>query len=371
MNDKFYTSPLSGKVIDLEKPFDVLMLAVADSSNSGIKQAMCLEHLGFDVVFYKGLPHEFEYPIQAPIHWALSEPMCRWEHGFIIHAPQLKSLVEKAKVVYFHASMFIDTGADLSDKFIVVNHQGSTYRKHSQVVNQLFNSIADKTIVYADLMNMGCTNEVLFYRPVETNLLRPVYEPQGEKLIIGHFPSTPANKGTENILQVIKKLKSDPTTRDKFEYVGISEVIPWTSTARHGDPKKYWVPWKDQINRYRQCDIIIESLLLELHGRKFGEWGNTAIEASSLGKIVITNSLTAEVYKEEFGVDSELNIANSKKDLEDTLRKIFALSSEELQEKKQRTREWIKKNHNIAAAADQLWEKVYKWSPLERKGDAV
>ena len=53
---------------------------------------------------------------------------------------------------------------------------------------------------------------------------------------------------------------------------------------------------------------------------------------------------------------------------ESILRKLFALSPEELKNKKQLTREWIEKNHTIAAAADQLWEKIYKHSPLKRKG---
>ena len=352
---------------DLDAPIDVLMLAVADSSNSGYKQYQCLKHLGFNVVFLKGMPHSFEYPNQAPLHPSLNVPMSHWRHGFMVSAFDLKPLAEKASVIYLHASMFIDVGVDLREKFVVVNHQGSTYRKHSELVNHVFNQIADKTIVYTDLMNMGCDNEVLFYRPVDTEELQPVYEPQGEKLIIGHFPSTPANKGTDKILRVMERLKADPTVADKFEYVGISEVIPWSSKVAEGDPRKYWVNWKRQMDRYRACDVIIETLQLELHGREFGCWGNTAIEAAALGKIVITNSLTPDVYKREFGVKEELNLANNEQELEQTLRNLFSLSPEEILNKKKKTRAWIDKYHSIDAGAEQLWEKVYKYSPLKRK----
>jgi len=90
----------------------------------------------------------------------------------------------------------------------------------------------------------------------------------------------------------------------------------------------------------------------------FGEWGNTAIEAASLGKIVVTNSKSTDIYRREYG-GCALNIVNNKSQLEKTLVRLLQMSDKELKKEKMRTRAWVVENHSMEANAKRLWEKVY------------
>ena len=323
---------------------EVLMLTHSDWSNTGWRFSKCLELLGINVQFYKGKLHKFGYPEQAVVHKAMLGKRKQCRHPVIFDVPGLKSLVEQAQIIHFTASTFIRTGADLSNKYVVVQHGGSTFRKAPTKVNKIFNPMVDATIIQCpDLLGLGSRNESLIYYPVDTELLQPVFERKNNnKLLIGHFPSTPTTKGTRTITGVINKLAKDPNISNKFKYVGATNKVSWP----------------DQLARVSKCDIIIETLNLKFDGRAFGEWGNQAIEAAALGKIVMTNSLTAGLYKKEYG-NCALNIVNNATQLEKCLRVTTAADAQTLLKKKQETRKWVVENHSIAATAVRLWEKIY------------
>jgi hypothetical protein len=323
---------------------EILMLTYNDWANTGWRFAKCLKLLGLDVQFYKGRKHKFGYPDQAPIHDAIYIKRKQCEHPVIIDVPELKPLIEQARIVHFTASTFLRTGADLGGKYVVVQHGGSTYRKAPSKVNSFFNPLVNSTILQCpDLLNLGAKNEVLIYYPVDIDLLQPKFDRKNkDKLLIGHFPSTPATKGTPTIVNVINKLKKNKAINNKFTYVG--------STVG--------APWQKHLERVANCDILIETLNPRFDGRSFGEWGNQAIEAAALGKIVITNSLTTDLYKKEYG-DCALNIANTAAELEKHLRNIFEMNDSDILKKKKQTRKWVVEKHSMAATAVRLWEKVY------------
>jgi hypothetical protein len=108
-----------------------------------------------------------------------------------------------------------------------------------------------------------------------------------------------------------------------------------------------------------QVDVLIETIRLEIQGRPFGEWGNTALEASALGKIVITNSLNTDLYEQEYG-DLALWIANDADQLEKQLRKALTMSDDDLLNERVKMRQWAETNHSIGATGLRLWEKIYK-----------
>ena len=68
--------------------------------------------------------------------------------------------------------------------------------------------------------------------------------------------------------------------------------------------------------------------------RKYGEWGITALEAAALGKIVVTNFLSIDRYKIEYG-DCPLVVCNTIDQLKDNISELSKMSKEEILEKKE------------------------------------
>jgi len=312
---------------------DVLILAIHDHANTGWRFSQCLKHIGFDYIALKGQFHPFHYPEQMPIHPALAAvdqtqlmPVCK----------DLYHLASKAKVIHYIASVVVQPGVDIYEKNVVVNHGGSVYRQHHDIISKTYDFVDASIIQCPDLLGLGAKNEQWIYYPVDTDLIKPDFK-TNRPLKVGHFPSNPKIKGSDGIRAVAEQVK------------GIEFIY---------DRKR--VIWGDNLKRVADCDIIIETLSLSLDGAKYGEWGNAAIEAAAMGKIVITNSLTEDKYKEEFGEKSALIIANSEAELKEKLTMLSELSDNEINMLKIDMRNWVLKHHSIPATARRLWDKVYK-----------
>jgi len=240
----------------------------------------------------------------------------------------------------------------MKEKKCVVQHGGTMYRMHADACNDLFNGFSDATIAqYPTLLGLGAKNECWIPYPVDTKLIQPDYERHGgDKILIGHFPSSKEVKGTENIVRVINRLESDPAFRDHFEYIGVRPGVYYPGDI---------VGWYMNLKRLERCDIVIETCQSEFDGKPFGEWGNTALEAAALGKIVVTNSIHSDLYKKEFG-SSALNIANNEAELELVLQELLSLPDTEIESRKEKSRVWVETKHSIPATADRLWDLVYK-----------
>lgn len=320
---------------------DVLMLTKHDWANTGWRFYKSLKLLGLNVEFFKGQAHGLKYPEQAKVHPAIAQrtPGPQW----ILKVPELKELIEKAHVVHFIASTFIDTGANLQNKHVVVQHGGSQFRQSSAKLNKLFNEITDHTVIQCpDLLGLGAKNETLIYYPVDTNLLQPDYEQKHKLITIGHFPRSPKIKGTGNILVAIHN-----AANKRFRYIGIKEVGP-----------KNPLPWMEHLKRIKKCDIIIETCNLKLGKARYGEWANTALEAAALGKIVISNTLSKDIYNHEYG-ELGIHIANNVPSLINRIKQLTSLDKNQLIEEKKKSREWAVKHHSLEATALRLWDKVY------------
>ena len=324
----------------------VLMLAWADWANTGWRFSKCLEMLGLDVTYYKGRRHHFSYPEQGQLHPSLYH---RKMYGKVqtVYAPALQREVEKADVIHFIASTFVDSGVWLHGKRVIVQHGGSLYRQNFIELNNFFNPIVDKTIIQCpDLLKLGAKNEKLIYYPVDTKKLTPDFGRRSNKLLVGHFPSNTTVKGTQAIRDTIQRLQGISELRDRFEYVGCNSDTAET------------LPWEKHLHRIRNCDIIIETCNAWQGTKVFGEWGNSALESAALGKIVVTNSLAKRTYEEEYGANA-LRIANNPKQLFHTLRTLLKMSDSQIERTKRETREWVVNNHSMAATANRLWKQVY------------
>lgn len=340
---------------------DVLGLIKWDWANSGYRYSKALEMLDLNVASFKGTPLDyFNYPVQLPTLPILSEEQVR-QPGPHPTSPiindakyneDLQKLINNSKVIYLFGTQWIENIKIPSSKRIVVQHGGITYRVAPEKCNAIYNPVVSATIAQCpDLLNLGAINEHLIYYPVETDLLTPKFDfKHSEKLVIGHFPSSPINKGTERIISVINKLKKS-SLGDKFIYNG----IPLSS-----DNKRHFVDWPQNIKRLSSSDIVIETCKPELGGKPFGEWGNTAIEASSLGTIVVTNSLTPHIYAKEYGKCALHINDGTAAGLERTLVELITSSREDIMSKKIEARSWVVRNHSLEATALRLWERVFK-----------
>jgi hypothetical protein len=349
---------------------DVLMLGVWDWANTAWRFKRCLEYLGLKVTAFKGQPHVFKYPEELECHQALSRT--RTINGFPITAtaPELRSWVENSKVIHYYASTFVDTKADLKGKKIVVQHSGVTYSLYADKANELFNPLATYTIMqFPSLLGYGAKNEKLIYYPIDTDYIKPDFEPANTKLVIGHFPSNPAAKGTDKVIDAIGRLGADEKLRGSFEYIGLGEILAGKQLRAN-----HHVSWADNLERMRACDIIIETIQDTVYGngtdgsytftpngnsRPFGDWGNTCLEAAAMGKVVITNFMHLPVYRREYGEFAPL-IANNADELETQLRYVLSLPLEKLIELRVKMRLWAKRNHSIEVTAARLWDKVYR-----------
>jgi len=319
------------------------MLAYNDWSNTGWRYYKCIKKFSKDVQFLKGRKHRFGYPEQGKINKILNKKKPVAKAPVTIEAPELRPLVEKAKVIHFIASTFVDTGADLSKKPVIVQHGGATYRNNAKQVNERVNPIANYTIIQSpDLLELGAKNEHYFCFPVDTDYIQPNFK-TNKHLKIGHFPSNSAAKGTNQILKTIKDVNLDS------HYFG----------KRKPGVKSEWVNWYDNLMRMSECDIIIEKAQFELKRGWSGEFGNTALEAAALGKIVITNSHQSFAYQTAYG-DHPLLIANNQKAFENHLHNVLSMNEKDINDLKQKTRQWAVDKHGITATANRLFEKVYQ-----------
>jgi hypothetical protein len=295
--------------------------------------------LGLEALMFKGRSHSFLYPEQAPMH----PQIYGGELGIM---PPLQTIADAAEVIHFVASTYVETGIDISQKKIVVQHGGTLYRQQHEKVNEFFAEVDASIIQCPDLLGLGAKNEHLIYYPVDTDWIRPVYEPAADKPVVGHFPSNPEVKGTAAIIETVEKLEGQR-----------HELLFAVDTTK--------VPWQKHLTRMADCDIVIETCAPKQGERAYGEWGNTALEAAALGKVVVTNSIHADVYEREYG-ECALHIANTPEELERVLGTLLSMDYDMLQEAKEQSRAWAVKNHSMQATANRLWEKVYS-GLLERE----
>jgi len=327
-------------------PIDVLVLAVSDYANSGANYARSLRKLGLNVITAKGDFHQFMYPEQMMVHPDLLKGFVLDRTVIQVDSASLRDMIDNSRVIVFKGSHLIDCGYDLTKKTVIVHHGGSVYRENAGIFNDLWNPIAAHTVIQCpDLLGLGAKNEVLIIYPVDTEFLKPIslYGREHAHVIFGHFPSNAATKGSAAINQVASALDKVEEIKGRWEYV---------TSASNGI-------WFNHIDHKRQCDVYIEGLQPDIAGKQYGAWGNSAIEAAALGKVVITHSRFDDLYRKEYGEHPFL-IANTKDELFQQMIRIACWSSETLRDMQKRTREWVVKTHSFTATALRMWDKVYR-----------
>lgn len=329
---------------------DVLYLTINDWCNTGYRYCECLKLLGLDVVGLKADNYNITYPQGLEVDGRIQSDAMKGNLPIMANAKGLRELAEQATVIHFGSSSFVDTGVDLSKKFVVVNHGGRTYRKNPESSNEVFNWLVDKTLIQCpDLLGHGAKEEELIFYPVDTDFIKPDFSAKGERLVIGHFPSSIEAKGTKTILAAIEILRNDPAYKDRFDYIG------WTDTR---EKRSVFLSWEEQLEQYKRCDVYIESCQLQYNGKHFGAWGNTSLEAGASGCVVVTNDIYPTLYRKEYG-DCALNVANDRDQIVERLKRLIDMKPVELLIEKKKVRNWVVAKHGMKPTAERLKDKIY------------
>lgn len=369
---------------------NVLFLAHSDYGNSGALFARALESTGrYTTRGFVQQPHPFEYPGQFEdidghdpsdliawadvVHVVQSDlPACMGgQHPPYWWKPDRDGMM--VPLIDFYAtdgdapgfthdrlwrerkhrrerSMWLRR---LRHKVVVVQHGNSYCRQQPSFYRWIWEGIADAHVMHeGDLMRLGFPNEHLILPPVDTGAITPPPIPsERDRLVVGHFPSSMYTKGTPEIRMVMAGFPSIDFRTSPLD-MRLPTGVETVSHAAH-----LW--------RMSECDVIIDQIKPTLGGRPFGEWCSTACESAALGRVTIANSHTVDLYRQAYGEEPMIWIANTPRELLFQMECLGGIPRDLLAEQQALTREWVVRCHSIEATGLHYHERVL--APLLEK----
>ena len=168
----------------------ILVASSNDYANLGHSVGKSLRSIGIDCKDVSLSPHPFAYGAE-------SATVSRDTLSFLT--------TEASHVLICHSCPTI-YGLNKNREFSVY-HTGTRYRESPEYFNELFQSARHVLTDQTEFMKLGKMDYVV------SAIDKDIYKPKlvGKKLILGHFPSNPEVKGTNEIIEMLKPFK------DKFE----------------------------------------------------------------------------------------------------------------------------------------------------------
>lgn len=303
-----------------KKRVKIVNISKHDWANFSYDNAKALQAAGFDCEAYVCNDHGFSYQ------------KCATK----INLEDFATVCEKADIVHvMHSDMECYFIARKLNKKIFVYHTGSGYRANYVKYNEVFNPGVDISfIALGELMGLGANNEKYVVGAVDTLALLPQHLSCRE-LVFAHYPSKPEVKGTKEIITMMKALEK------KHDF-----LFFYDDSGAH-------TPHETQLRKMNDCDIYIELFKPELNGQKYGSWGISALEAAAMGKIVVTQNLSKEIYEKHYGECPFVLVENAE-DFSEKVSALLSMSREAIRSLQERTRQWVEGNHSHAATGRYL-----------------
>lgn len=293
----------------------VLNISSNDWANYSYTNAKSLRTVGVHCEGVKLYPHSFGYAEQHPVV-SYQSMIDKIHSGFDI-------------IQVFNSDVRMAHALRGFKGRIVVYHTGTSYRRSSHEINQLFNPIVWKTVmVHGEFMGSGAKNETYLDRCVDVDALKPTYWMHQPYRFL-HCPSNQKVKGTETI----KRL---------FQLADIS--IKCDTNI---------LPHEQSIARMHNCDVYVELFNPTLDGKKYGHFGITAIEAAALGKVVVTQNLSNDVYEKHYG-SCPLILVKDETDFLKKIQWLNAMSASDLSDLQQAHRKWAVEKHSYKANGERI-----------------
>lgn len=295
----------------------VLNISTDDYANFAHDNANALRSVGVECKDVKLNAHVFKYKNESRI----------------IHSSNIDAYVKEADVVQiFHSDSRILNSIVKHKKRIIVYHTGSRYRANPELYNELFNPYVERSVIaLCEFEGLGSKNETYLCGAIDFQSSRT--KPTGRRKIIAHYPSNAEVKGTDTINKLIVACER------RFIYKHSEQLVSHSSQKR----------------RMEECDIYIELLKPSIDGKEYGSWGITALEAASMGKVVVTQNLHNDVYERVYG-RCPLILVKDEMDFVAKINELTALSAQRLNEIKDETKAWFIKNHTYKATGNRIKE---------------
>ena len=339
---------------------DLLILAGDDWSNTAHRFTKSYNVNNKNVLLIKLNHHIFNYSEQGII-WKVNKTKSNlypviWD---VENINILKIIMKSVKKIIFHATAVFRYNRELlfdiyPNKEYILCNGGTTYRNNPKHAYNVFKKVVTKQIIQCpDLLDLSPPNitERLIYYPVEIDKITPLYKFNDKNLIrIGHWPSKKSVKGTSTILNSLNNLIN---LGFNFKYEGVTDLKEkWQGS-------KDFVNWDENIQRMRDVDIYIETINPSINGKKFGEWGNTCLEAAAAGCVVCTNCIEYKKYENEYKTELPLLVSNNGDELTYNLMKLLNMDRRELIKLKMKTRKWAEDYHSIKSTGERLINFVF------------
>ena len=282
---------------------------------------------------YANFAHNFSNALKAA--GVCSFDICLASHPFryvtqskLVTRFDMVNYIKSADMVIVHHShpQLFELAKNNCKGKVIVTHTGTRYREGHQALDVLFKD----TLALTDQTEFFSINPNLKYivSPVDFEC-SPLYDDGLVK--IGHYPSNPDVKGTAKIIEMM----SDFRGKVDFKF-SLKQVDHYF-----------------QLERMAKCDVYIELFKPELNGRPYGCFGVTALEAAAMGKIVVTNNLHQNVYRDAYG-KCPMTIANTEWAFKNIISTLTTLSRQLIRMTQRETYEIMRENHSFEATGKRI-----------------
>lgn len=308
----------------------LLLVCFDDYANYMYNTYLSFRVVGVECECIKLKKHDFGYDNEAPV---------------VTEAEALEKIRSADAIHFFHSNVlwWDIISREAQNKFKAVYHTGTLYRRDPAGMNKIFAS-ADMFITdQCEFICLENNSETWKYlaTAVDTEKIKPEITTEKQfPYVIAHYPSNSSNKGTEKVINLMQDAINLQTYNTEIRMRFICSTVK--------------VPHADQLKRMMDCNVYIEMFAPTQHGNPYGCYGVTAFEAASMGKIVVTQNIYPEVYKNAYGCDYPFVICNTEVEFK---QKIYAIIQEPIERIKQLqeiSRTWILSNHSYEATGRRL-----------------
>lgn len=201
--------------------------------------------------------HSFGYTSDFLFRTKMPYPLSKIDKALFI-----LRIMNKYEVLHFHFNSILPFGLDfpiwkMLRKKVIMHHRGSDIRYRGE--KWMYSRFAAKILVSTPDLLRWSPSAIWVPNPVDLDKYHYVGVKETEKINIVHAPSSRAIKGTEYVINAVKKLENEGY---KVNLMLVENV-----------------PYNKVIEYYKQADIVVDQLLL-------GWYGNVTIECMALGKPV-------------------------------------------------------------------------------------
>lgn len=303
----------------------VVNLCVDDWANFSYDMSQAMRVVGIDAYSYKLNKHHHNYTQQSEV--------CGWDKMF----KECKD-ADVVNVVHSNELLFSRVRPYIKGKVNVV-YTGTVYRKDPDKYNAIFNPHVNKSIIaLGEFAGLGAKNAVYMVGAIDTGKIVPNYRDVKHPYVISHYPSNSNVKGSDKINKMMKEVKG----KDRLYFYNYSDIS---------------VASKLQYVRMNECDIYLELFSPLNNGKKYGSFGITALEAAAMGKIVVTQNLSAEVYKNNYG-DCALQCVEDESEFILRLTQLTIAPSSRIKQLQEETRQWVVDKHSYKATGEYILKNI-------------